>query len=260
MQEFLKANYHTHTVRCQHAIDDERDYIEAAISMGIKKLGFSDHIPCPFKDGYVSGIRMTMEQAPEYVETIRQLAKEYESQIQIYVGFEAEYIPEFFDEQKAMCDKLGVDYMIMGQHFLRSESVGPYSGTNTDDESRIREYVDSVIEGMKTGMYKYLAHPDLMNYQGMASVYEWEMTRLCEALKKMDIPLEINVLGIGEGKHYPSDRFWKLAGETGNKVILGMDAHCAKQLIDVDSYNKALELVERYSLNLIDEIEMTDRR
>ena len=49
---------------------------------------------------------MTMEQAPEYVETIRRLAKEYESQIQIYVGFEAEYIPEFFDEQKAMYDEL----------------------------------------------------------------------------------------------------------------------------------------------------------
>ena len=32
------------------------------------------------------------------------------------------------------------------------------------------------------------------------------------------------------------------------------------EIIDVDSYNKALELVERYSLNLIDEIEMTDRR
>ena len=93
MRDFLTANYHTHTVRCRHAYDPEREYIETAIKMGIKKLGFSDHIPCPFTDGYVSGIRMTMEQAPEYVSTIRTLAEEYKDDIKIFVGFEAEYIP-----------------------------------------------------------------------------------------------------------------------------------------------------------------------
>lgn len=38
--EFLKANYHAHTWRCQHAYDTEREYIEAAISMGIEILDF----------------------------------------------------------------------------------------------------------------------------------------------------------------------------------------------------------------------------
>ena len=39
----MNANYHTHTVRCHHAIGSEREYIEKAISRGFKKLGFSDH-------------------------------------------------------------------------------------------------------------------------------------------------------------------------------------------------------------------------
>ena len=67
MQDFLKANYHAHTFRCQHANGTEREYIEAAIDMGIETFGFSDHIPCPFQDGFVSNIRMTMDQAGEYV-------------------------------------------------------------------------------------------------------------------------------------------------------------------------------------------------
>ena len=29
--DFLKANYHAHTWRCQHAYDKERDYIEVNI-------------------------------------------------------------------------------------------------------------------------------------------------------------------------------------------------------------------------------------
>ena len=112
----------------------------------------------------------------------------------------------------------------------------------------------SVIEGMKTGHFKYLAHPDLINYQGLDSVYDWEMTRLCKALKEMDIPLEINILGISEKKHYPTEKFWRIPAEIGNKVILGLDAHCAKQLANVECYKKAVELADKYNLNLIDEL------
>jgi histidinol-phosphatase (PHP family) len=143
----------------------------------------------------------------------------------------------------------------MGQHFWQSENLGPYAGTLTDDESRIRDYVDSVIEGMRTGSFSYLAHPDLINYQGLDSVYEWEMTRLCRELKELGIPLEINILGMGEGaRHYPAERFWKIAGEIGNKVILGLDAHSVRQLKDVESYNACMQLADKYNLDLINEL------
>lgn len=251
MQNFLTANYHAHTVRCQHATGTERQYIEAAIAMGIREFGFSDHVPCPFRDGYVSGIRMTMEQAPEYVRTIRKLAGEYKNDIRILVGFEAEYIPEFYEEQKKLFQTLNVDYVIMGQHFWKSENQGPCTAAVTEDESRIRAYVDQVIEGMHTGTYLYLAHPDIMNYQGMDSVYDWEMTRLCRAMKEMNIPIEINLQGIRYNRHYPDERFWKIVGETGNKVILGIDAHCVDQIYDTEPYVKAKQLIEKYHLDLI---------
>lgn len=253
--DFLTANYHTHTTRCQHAYGTEREYIETAISLGMKKLGFSDHIPCPYKDGYVSGIRMTMEQAPEYVSTIRRLGEEYKHEIEIYVGFEAEYLPEFYEEQMIMFYQLHCDYLIMGQHFTGSEKKGPYSGTPTNDESRIRYYVNSIIEGMKTGSFCCLAHPDLICYEGFDSIYDWEMTRLCRELKEMNIPLELNVLGMGTGKHYPNEQFWKIAGEVGNSVILGLDAHCLDHLKDVNSYEKCMDMVRKFNLQLINDLD-----
>lgn len=254
--EFLTANYHAHTYRCQHAYGTEREFVEAAIDMGIREFGFSDHVPCPYKDDYVSGIRMTMAQAPEYVQTIRRLGEEYKDDIRLYVGFEAEYIPEFYEEQMRMVRALGCDYLIMGQHFWKNEKEGPYSGTPTEDESRIRTYVDTVIEGMQTGSFLYLAHPDLINYQGLDSVYDWEMTRLCKAMKEMDIPLELNILGMGEGKHYPTERFWKIPGEVGNSVILGLDAHCVQHIIDRESWEKCMKLVDKYELKLIDRMNL----
>ena len=79
----ISANYHTHTVRCKHAVGLEREYIEAAISEGFKILGFSDHTPQPYPEGFVSGIRMDMTQLKDYTDTLVKLRDEYKDQIQI---------------------------------------------------------------------------------------------------------------------------------------------------------------------------------
>uniref|UniRef100_UPI004055FCA1 histidinol-phosphatase n=1 Tax=Agathobacter sp. TaxID=2021311 RepID=UPI004055FCA1 len=255
MKPYLTANYHTHTYRCQHAWGTEREYIERAIAAGIKKLGFSDHVPCPFKNGFVSKIRMRMSQAEEYVSTIRALGEEYKDRIQIYVGFETEYIPEFFDEQIELFHKLGCDYMIMGQHFLASEAEGPYAGRAHDSAEFLKDYVDSIIEGMRTGYFAYLAHPDLNNYNFDKGIYEKEMRRLCENMKELSIPLELNLLGILNKKSYPREEFWQIAGSVGNDVILGIDAHKAEQIGHTETYEKAMELVKKYHLRVVEELE-----
>ena len=256
MKSYLTANYHAHTTRCKHARGTEAEYIEAAIKAGIKQFGFSDHVPCPFKDGFVSGIRMGMEEAKDYVADIRRLQEEYRDRIELFVGFETEYMPQFFEEQMDMFRKLGCDYMIMGQLFLTGEKEGPYTGTPFSDEAFLKAYVDRIIEGMETGCFLYLAHPDIINYQGPEDIYEREMRRLCRRLKELNIPLEINLLGIHEGKQYPADRFWKIAGKVGNDVIFGIDAHWAELIGDAGDYEKGMALVEKYHLHLIEKIDL----
>ena len=68
------ANYHTHTWRCRHADGTEREYVERAIEGGLKILGFSDHSPYPFPDGYDSGMRMRLDQVEGYVDSTLCLA------------------------------------------------------------------------------------------------------------------------------------------------------------------------------------------
>lgn len=251
MTGFLKANYHAHTTRCQHAYGTEREFIETAIELGMETFGFSDHVPCPYRDGYVSHIRMGMEQAQEYRDCLRALQKEYAGQIRILAGFEAEYIPEFFDEQMEMFDRLGFDYLILGQHFFGTEITGPYTGSPTSDDVRMRQYVDLIIDAARTGRFLYIAHPDIINYNGLDSVYEWEMTRMCRALQELDIPLEINMLGMGANKIYPSRRLFQIAGEIGNRVVIGIDAHCVDHILDTDSYYRCLDFAEECHVNLV---------
>lgn len=85
----MLANYHTHTQRCLHAYGSDREYIESAIKSGMKVLGFSDHCPWIFPDGYVSGIRMIPADVDEYFSSLTALKKEYEKDIKIYIGFES---------------------------------------------------------------------------------------------------------------------------------------------------------------------------
>lgn len=251
MNDFIKENYHTHTWRCQHASGTEREFVEAAIASDIKILGFADHVPCPFKDGYVSTIRMTMEQTPGYVQTLRDLGEEYKKDIEIQVGFETEYIPEFYEEQMKLMKDLGCDYMIMGQHFMAPENHSPYAGRATKDADILKTYVDLVLEGASTGSFRYVAHPDLMKYVGDSDIYEMEMRRMCEGLKKWNLPLEINVLGLVTNRHYPNEAFWRIAGEVGNQAIIGMDAHDVEILTHKKGYQSAVMLAEKNHLQLL---------
>ena len=87
------CNYHTHTFRCGHARGTEREYIEKAIAEGLTTIGFSDHVPMPFPDGFQSHFRCPIEKLDDYVGTLLALREEYKDRINILIGFEAEYYP-----------------------------------------------------------------------------------------------------------------------------------------------------------------------
>ena len=238
------ANYHTHTTRCQHADGEDRAYIEAAIEAGYKVIGISDHCPWVFPDNYVSHIRMTPTQIDGYVDSFQRLREEYKKDIQILIGFESEYIPALMDAQEELLASYPIDYQILGQHFLDREDESLYAGRATTNEYMISHYVDLCLEGMRTGKYQYLAHPDLIHYVGSNSVYEKHMRRLCEGIRHMNGILEVNVLGIAGNRNYPNERFWRIAKETGNKVIIGVDAHSPEQLLPSPFLECALRLCE----------------
>lgn len=119
----MYANYHTHTKRCQHAVGEDREYVEAAIAAGIQVLGFSDHCPWVYKDDFVSGIRMRADQVEEYVDSMQRLRTEYRNDIRILIGFETEHMPDLIEAQDELLAPYPIDYMILGQHFLKQEAT-----------------------------------------------------------------------------------------------------------------------------------------
>jgi len=245
------ANYHTHTYRCNHAEGEDKAYVESAIRNGMKILGFSDHCPWVYPDDYISYTRMYLCEVEGYFTNLTKLQDEYKKDITIYIGFESEYIPELLPEQDKLLADYPVDYHILGQHFLTREPSF-YTGRMFSEEETLRQYVDSVIEGMETGRYAYLAHPDLMGFSGAPEIYDKHYRRLCEYLKAHDQPVEINMLGVIGHRHYTNEHFLKLAGEIGCKAIIGCDAHQPSQLDNRIGQSECYQMAVRNGLKVMD--------
>ena len=252
----MLANYHTHTIRCGHAVGADREYVEHAIEAGLKILGFSDHVPVNFDGGYRSGIRMPSELAPDYFESLLALKDEYHKEIQILIGFEMEYFPEYFDRTIAMISDYPVDYLILGQHYLYNE-IGAHRTTQpTDRADYLIQYVEQCIEGLSKGCFTYFAHPDTLNFTGDPELYTQQMRKLCEHAKLLNVPLELNLTGMRMPYIYPHEPFFKIAAEVGNPVILGFDAHEPQAITRKDTVREGMKLAKKCGLTVLETAEI----
>nr|MCR5491880.1 hypothetical protein [Bacilli bacterium] len=200
----------------------------------------------------------------DYLSSIRGLAKKYEDKMTIKVGFEAEW---YYDEYKSYYQDLlrsgKVDYLIIGQHCFLTERFFGYGYLKDKDEA-LERYCADLVAGMESGLFTYACHPDLFLY----FIKEWndkcvEIThRICQAAKKMNMPLEINMgASRWKGKNrpgsplvnaYPYPKFWETAKTYDIPVIIGVDAHRPSEFQSTD-YDFAHEFIEWMGLNLLSE-------
>ncbi len=234
------SNFHTHTRLCHHALDLPVDYAVQAEKEGCSALGFSDH--CPFPESvsdYWPEIRMTIKESEFYRNEIEKAKKKVS--FPIYTGYECEWeksCSSWYDELKS---SYGAEYLVLGSHWVTSGTSHIYV-REIDTPKLLNKYIDQTIDGMRSGKFAYLAHPDLFMLTGR----EWnEQTIACSqalinAAVDLGLPIEINGTGISRAPNstnkgmryqYPYLEFWELAAQTKVKVICNSDAHNPEDVI-----------------------------
>lgn len=260
-----KVNYHTHTKLCLHAEGTERDYVQSALKSGLDVLGFSDHAPYPDNS---HDLRMRYEELDGHLARIAGLKNKYEDRITLLAGLEIEYIREKKEYYQYLLREKDLDYLLLGQHFFPASdstlsntfAIGQAPGT-----SRYIDYALSVKEGLETGFFRILAHPDIIFINDLP----WDMNceKACDiivnAAQSTGTILEFNANGIRRNIRnyqdmirypYPHPRFWERVTEARLPVIINSDCHNPDSLWD-RSMETAYELARKWDLHLVDSLE-----
>ena len=257
----MKTNYHTHTTRCMHATGDDEDYVLSAIKGGYRILGFSDHTPWKYRTDYVADMRMLPEELPGYVESLKTLREKYHDRIDIRIGLECEYFPQYIHWLKEQTKKYQLDYIIFGNHHYHTDEKFPYFGHHTDSRDMLELYEESAIEGMESGLFSCLAHPDLFmrSYPKFDHHCTTISRHICRTAARLNVPLEYNIGYVAYNEAhglstYPCPEFWRIAANEGCTAIIGLDAHDNKDLETPMYYDRAVRELKELKIERIDDL------
>lgn len=257
--------YHTHTYRCGHAEGKEEDYVISAIKRGYKVIGFTDHVFLP--NVIQKGMRGNYEELDDYINTVNNLKEKYKDRIEIHLGFECEYGDKYVDYYKYLKEEKGIEYLICGQHlFFINDALVWLSHIGTKEEC-LKLYTKTVVKAIKSGLFTYIAHPDLFIrlFEKIDPFVEKQIRKICLAAEKYHVPLEINLGMLRSGGRkqkpgrliYPDEGFFKIVSEYDIKVIIGVDAHSPNDFDPrVSDIAYAEEIAKKYNLNLINRLEL----
>ena len=259
----LKNNYHTHTIRCGHAVGEDEQYIIKAIEAGYQVIGMSDHVNIP-----------DTTRNEEYFDSIALLKEKYKTQIDVKIAMECEWYENYIPYYKKLLKEGKVDYLIFGNHgylnenqYSRSEELSfMYDYDEHPKDYYLKMYYKCLKKAVESGIFKYICHPDcfLRGYEVWDEKAIEFTHKIAKLLSEHDVYAELSASGVRNRRKvryngelypaYPFIEFYKILKQYDIKFVLGCDAHAPEQVDDyavkfIRDLAKELQLNVVYTLN-----------
>lgn len=230
-----------HTPLCGHAREEPVEFVAAAHEQGISLITFTCHTPISEEGFRQAGIRMHENQLPTYFAMVDEAHAFGETVgVEVRVGIEAEIFPD--EEHMADMDRIlrgqPFDFVLGSLHHqlpIYRERVAAQG--LTDDTEIVRRYFLEMADGIRSGRYHSIAHPDVIRIYGTVDRFEPEelvdaFAPVIDAAVETDTCLEVNTSGLIKGVYqvHPDPLFLRLACERGVKLTMGSDAHTPSQV------------------------------
>ena len=150
---------------------------------------------------------------------------------------------------------LGCHYDTTDEQDARASRFGGSTST-----AHGRRYAEQVVEALETGLYRYLAHPDL--FLNRVTAFDADAEKacrdICAAAARLNIPLEYNMAGLTLQNRpdgslgYTRDEFWRIAAEYPVKAIMGCDAHAPSELDVVPAIEEKKAFLHSLGIPVLD--------
>ncbi|OIO70589.1 MAG: histidinol phosphatase [Zetaproteobacteria bacterium CG1_02_49_23] len=227
-------DYHMHTPRCNHATGNVMDYCQAALNVGLKEIGMSDHSPMP--GGFDAAWRMANNELPDYLAEVENARDTLAGRLDVRIGIEADFHPGTENAVSGMIQAYAWDYVIGSVHY-----IGDWAFDNPDELARWKDmdveqaycdYFELVGQSALSGMFDVIGHPDLIKKFGQrppeGSIrVEMAENAMLESVLASGAALEISSAGLRKpvGEIYPQARIVHKAAKLGIPFAFGSDAH-----------------------------------
>lgn len=248
----IVTNYHTHTFYSDGKLSP-RDHVEAAVKIGMKALGFSDHSPLPFDNPF----SLKQSELHQYADEIRQLQHEYQSRIQLFLALEMDYVPEMSQPFAQLKAKAGLDYVIGSVHLVgkgNPETLwftdGPDASIydrgladfyDNDIKKGVKAFFDQTNEMIEKEVFDVIGHFDKIKMHNQNRYFtereKWYRDHIFETLRLIQskgLIVEINTRGIYKKRCdslYPSGWILHEMKQMNIPIVISSDAHHPDELM-----------------------------
>lgn len=232
---------HIHTSLCNHASGEMEEYVQAAINNGLKKIIFLEHME--------EGIRhaqgktwLSEEDFDDYFRQGRSLQIRYSDRIEIGLGVECGFNPDWSDRLRERLFHRTWDQVGISCHFLKIDGLDLHLNLLSRKEQNILLAREVGIEKILDRYFRYLTeavltlpgtvlcHLDaaLRHLPGirLTDSHYQQIDTLLQAVQKKNMALEINTSGFEiRQEQFPCRRILAMAKSYNIPFVVGSDAH-----------------------------------
>jgi histidinol-phosphatase (PHP family) len=225
-----------HTPLCGHAIGEPIEYAMVAKERGIDLITVTCHAPMQWSAFGQEGIRMQRHQLRDYIALVQEAAEAAKPMgVEVLCGIEAEVFPDEA-EMESMDEVLAAhDWdFVLGSLHAQCQSYLSWLSTHKvkSDAMRIDSYFRHLIDGVQSGRYDSMSHPDVIRTYGVVrefdpAAHKEVIREFLQTLVDEDVCMEVNTSGLTKGAFevHPDPQILDWAAEMGVKLTMGSDSH-----------------------------------
>ncbi|HHD56904.1 MAG TPA: histidinol-phosphatase HisJ family protein [Desulfobulbaceae bacterium] len=239
----LTADGHVHTRLCGHADGAMKDYVEASLRAGLRKITFLEHLEVNIDNRRKSWL--STDDFAEYFRRGRRLQKEYRGRIDIRLGVEAGYNPQAIESlQQSLArypwDTIGLSYhfySLAGLHYnMAGRNRDHIAALKAQGRTRVAEdYFKGLIQALENISCDTICHLDAVMRHDPTFTFTGShlllIDTLLESMQAKGVALEINTAGFTIRDHpHPCPQITQKAILLSIPLVVGSDAHHPTQV------------------------------
>ncbi len=233
-------DFHIHTHFSSDCQVNPEEYVERAISLGMKEICFTDHVDFDYPKE--NGQEMFKVDVDRYFTELSELKSKYADNLKIKIGIEMGVNPSIYEQNKKFIEAHSFDFVIGSSHIVNG--IDPYYPSyweNRPIDDGIMAYYEAILRNVTFyNDYDVYGHLDYVRRYVKDKSYVYNDSKfydITEMILKNIISkghgIELNTRGLQEGftPYIPTiailERYKQLGGEI---VTIGSDSHKLRNL------------------------------